>query len=116
MSLRMTALNEPGRIKIPKQAAFYRAIAVLVAARKALREAILQHSQHRPDRTFGANQRCPVRAPFEVLAMAHDRRRHPWVRRIAIAFALVAGYVLLGALTFQDSPNDPPIIVLLLSK
>ena len=48
--------------------------------------------------------------------MAHDRRRHRWVRRIAIAFALVAGYVLLGALTFQDSRNDSPIIVTLLSK
>ena len=42
--------------------------------------------------------------------MAHDRGRHPWVRRIAIALALVAGYAVLGALTFQDSPNDPPII------
>jgi anti-sigma-K factor RskA len=60
------------------------------------------------------NQR--VRDPFEVLAMAHDRGRHPWVRRIAIALALVAGYAVLGALTFQDSPNDPPIIVTLLSK
>jgi hypothetical protein len=57
-----------------------------------------------------------VRDPFEVLAMAHDRGRHPWVRRIAIALALVAGYAVLGALTFQDSPNDPPIIVTLLSK
>jgi hypothetical protein len=48
--------------------------------------------------------------------MAHDRIRHPWAQRIAIALALVAGYVVLGVLTFQDSPKDPPIIVTLLLK
>ena len=46
--------------------------------------------------------------------MPHDRI--PWALRIAIALALVAGYVVLGALTFQDSSNDPPMIVALLSK
>lgn len=46
--------------------------------------------------------------------MPHDRIR--WVRRIAIAVALVAGYIVLGALTFHDSPNDPPMIFALQSK
>ena len=73
-------------------------------------------SQRQPGLNLRREPTLSDERPFEVLAMAHDRRRHPWVRRIAIAFALVAGYVVLGALTFQDNPNDPPLIVALLSK
>jgi hypothetical protein len=35
---------------------------------------------------------------------------------VAIACALFAAYVALGVLTFQDSPEDPPLILSLLSK
>jgi hypothetical protein len=49
------------------------------------------------------------------VTMAREQKWNPWLRWIAIP-SILAGYVALGALTFQDSPNDPPIIVTLLSK
>jgi anti-sigma-K factor RskA len=47
--------------------------------------------------------------------MAHDRKPRSWLRLAAIALAVFAVYVALGVLTFQDSPEDPPLIVSLLS-
>jgi hypothetical protein len=43
-------------------------------------------------------------------------KRHSWRRPVAVALAVFAGWVALSLLTFQDSPDDPPLIVSLLSK
>jgi hypothetical protein len=59
-------------------------------------------------RTFGSI--------FEVLAMAHDRKPHSWLRPTAIAFAVFATWFALSVLVFQDSRDDPPLIVSLLSN
>jgi hypothetical protein len=39
-----------------------------------------------------------------------------WLRAIAISLAVFAAWVALSVLTFQDGPDDPPLIVWLLSK
>ena len=43
-------------------------------------------------------------------------RRISWPRVIAISLAAFAAWVALSVMTFRDSPDDPPIIVTLLSK
>jgi hypothetical protein len=43
-------------------------------------------------------------------------RRNWRPRVIAISFAAFAAWVALSVLTFQDGPDDPPLIVSLLSK
>ena len=39
-----------------------------------------------------------------------------WLRMTAIALAVLAGYLAVSVLTFQDSAKDRPTIVRLLSK
>jgi hypothetical protein len=43
-------------------------------------------------------------------------RRRSWPQIIAISLAAFAAWVTLSVLTFQDGPDDPPLIVSLLSK
>jgi hypothetical protein len=56
--------------------------------------------------------------PVEVLAMFSENpsRWRSWLRAIAISLAVFAAWVALSVLTFQDGPDDPPLIVSLLSK
>jgi hypothetical protein len=55
-------------------------------------------------------------SPGEVLAMLSDKRRRPWLRVIAISLAAFAAWVALSVITFRDGPDDPPLIVSILSK
>jgi hypothetical protein len=48
--------------------------------------------------------------------MSHDRRALSWLRPTAIAFAMFAAWFALSVLVFQDSRDDPPLIVSLLSN
>jgi hypothetical protein len=48
--------------------------------------------------------------------MLSDTRRRPWPRVIAILLAAFAAWVALSVLTFQDGPDDPPLIVSMLSR
>jgi hypothetical protein len=48
--------------------------------------------------------------------MLSDTRRRSWPRIIAISLAAFAAWVALGVLTYQEGPDDPPLIVSLLSK
>ncbi len=48
--------------------------------------------------------------------MAHDRTLRSWLRPIAIGRIVLATWFSLSVLTFQDSPDDTPFIVTLLSK
>lgn len=41
--------------------------------------------------------------------------RHPWLRRFAIAFALLLGWLAMSVLFYQESPDDRLLIALLLS-
>ena len=43
-------------------------------------------------------------------------RRRSWPRVIAISLAAFAAWVALSVLTFRDGPDDPPLIVSLLTK
>jgi hypothetical protein len=43
-------------------------------------------------------------------------RRRYWPRVIAISITVFAAWFALGVLTFQDGPDDPPLIASLLSK
>jgi hypothetical protein len=43
-------------------------------------------------------------------------RRRSWPRIIVISLAAFAAWVALSVLTFRDGPDDPPLIVSLLSK
>ncbi len=46
----------------------------------------------------------------------NPRRGRFWLRTIAISIAVFAAWVALSVLTFQDGPDDKPLIVSLLSK
>jgi anti-sigma-K factor RskA len=48
--------------------------------------------------------------------MLSDTRRRSWRRVIAISLAAFAAWVALCVLTYQDGPDDKPLIVSLLSK
>jgi hypothetical protein len=48
--------------------------------------------------------------------MLSDTRRRPWLRVIAFSLAAFAAWVALSMLTFRDGPDDPPLIVSILSK
>jgi hypothetical protein len=59
-----------------------------------------------------------VRDAFEVLAMAleNQSRRRSWRLVIAISLAAFAAWIALSVLTFQDGPDDKPLIAYMLSK
>jgi hypothetical protein len=43
-------------------------------------------------------------------------KRPSWLRSVAILLAAFATWVVLSVLTYQDGPDDKPLIVSMLSK
>ena len=52
----------------------------------------------------------------QVLAMIGDQKPHFWVRSVLIGCAIFAAWLIVGVATYQESPDDTPIIVALFSK
>ncbi|MGY2847594.1 xanthine/uracil permease [Bradyrhizobium sp. USDA 4509] len=44
-----------------------------------------------------------------------DRYRHPWLRRFAIVFAILFGWLAVSVLFYQEGPDDRSLITSLLS-
>jgi hypothetical protein len=51
-----------------------------------------------------------------VLAMSGDQKPHSWARSILIGFAIFAVWLVVSMTTYQERPDDTPIIVSLFSK
>ncbi len=52
----------------------------------------------------------------QVLAMYGNQKPHSWMRSILIGFAIFAAWLIVGVATYQESPDDTPMIVSLFSK
>jgi hypothetical protein len=50
------------------------------------------------------------------MSSENQSRRRSRPRIIAISLAVFAAWVALSVLTFRDGPDDPPLIVSILSK
>ena len=71
---------------------------------------------------LGAEQKPHTRLTFysrfepRVRAVTNDQKPHSWVRSILIGFAIFAAWFVVGVATYQESPDDTPMIVSLFSK
>jgi hypothetical protein len=52
----------------------------------------------------------------QVLAMSGDHKPHSWVRSVLIGCAILAAWLVVTVATYQESPDDTPMIVSLFSK
>jgi hypothetical protein len=57
-----------------------------------------------------------LKSRVRVLAMSGDHKQRRWIRSILIGFAIFAAWLVVAVATYQEGPDDAPMIVSLFSK